>query len=162
VELEHCTRDDFLTILVDLEDFWGTDRARAVHHPMFVHEFADTAWVIREGGQIIAYLFALWSQTEPVGYIHLVGVRRSHRRRGIGRFLYEHFERLARERGCIALKAITPPVNTNSVEFHRHLGFSLLGEPDAEGLALVQDYFAPGAPRVVFWKKLNQGPHTGE
>jgi len=65
---------------------------------MFVHEFADTAWVIREGGQIIGYLFALWSQSEPVGYIHLVGVRRSHQRRGIGRFPYEHFERLARER----------------------------------------------------------------
>lgn len=158
MELERCTRDDFLSILVDLQDFWGTDRARAVHHPMFVHEFGDTAWVIREDGQIIAYLFALWSQTEPVGYIHLVGVRGSHQRRGIGRLLYEHFETLARERGCIALKAITPPVNIDSVEFHRRLGFSLLGEPDAEGLPLIEDYYAPGAPRVVFWKSLDRRP----
>ena len=38
MNLERCTRADFLEILADLEDFWGTDRARAVHHPMFVHE----------------------------------------------------------------------------------------------------------------------------
>jgi GNAT superfamily N-acetyltransferase len=155
MELERCTQEDFLRILTELDDFWQTDRARAVHHPIFVHEFGDTAWVIRDGRQIIAYLFAFWSQTEPVGYIHLIGVRRSHQRRGIARFLYEHFEKLARERGCIALKALTPPENTDSVEFHRRLGFSLLGQPDAEGLPLVEDYFAPGVPRVVFWKKLD-------
>jgi GNAT superfamily N-acetyltransferase len=45
---------------------------------------------------MIAYLFGFWSQTEPTGYIHLVAVRRSHRGHGIGRWLYERFEELAR------------------------------------------------------------------
>lgn len=155
VELDRCTHQDFLDILADLEDFWGTDRARAVHHPMFVHEFGDTAWVVRESGRVIAYLFGFWSQTEPIGYIHLVGVRRSHQRRGIGRWLYEEFEARARERGCAALKAVTPPINTASIAFHRRLGFRLLGEPDEEGIRVVRDYFGPGMPRVVFEKRLD-------
>lgn len=155
VELERCTHQDFLDMLTVLEDFWGTDRARPVHHPMFVHEFGDTAWVVWEDGRIVAYLFGFWSQTEPAGYIHLVAVRRSHQGRGIGRWLYEQFEARARERGCTKLKALTPPVNTDSIAFHRRLGFALLGEPKEEGIPLVQDYFGPGVPRVVFEKPLD-------
>lgn len=114
MEIDRCTHQDFLDILTDLEDFWGSDRARAVHHPMFLHEFGDTAWVVREDDRVVAYLFGFWSQTEPIGCIHLVGVRRSHQRRGIGRLLYERFEERARERGCTGLKALTPPINLRS------------------------------------------------
>ncbi len=155
MEIDRCTHQDFLDILTDLEDFWGSDRARGVHHPMFVHEFGDTAWVVREDDRVVAYLFGFWSQTEPIGYIHLVGVRRSHQRRGVGRSLYEQFERHARERGCTGLKALTPIINTDSIAFHRHLGFTLVGEPNEDGIPLVQDYFGPGMPRVVFEKRLD-------
>ena len=155
MRLDQCTHGDYLQILEDLEDFWGSDRARQVHHPMFVHEFGDTAWVVREDRRVIAYLFAFWSQTGPTGYIHLVGVRRSHQRRGIGRWLYEHFEAQARERGCTRIKAITPPVNRDSIAFHRHIGFSLLGNPTDDDIPVVQDYFGPGMPRVVFEKRLD-------
>jgi len=154
VELDRCTHQDFLDILTDLEDFWGSDRARPVHHPMFVHEFGDTAWVVREDDRVLAYLFGFWSQTEPIGYIHLVAVRRSHHRRGIGRWLYEQFEARARERGCTGLKALTPAFNADSIAFHRRLGFTLLGEPNEEGVPVAQDYFGPGIPRVVFQKRL--------
>jgi hypothetical protein len=63
IKLDLCTHQDFLDILSDLEDFWGSasERARRVHHPMFVHEFGDTAWVVREEGRVIAYLFGFWS-----------------------------------------------------------------------------------------------------
>lgn len=122
---------------------------------MFVHEFGDTAWVVREDGRVIAYLFGFWSQTEPTGYIHLVGVRSSHRGRGIGRWLYEEFEAQARQKGCTKLKAITPPVNTQSIAFHEHLGFAFLGAPNEHGIPLVPDYFGPGEPRVVFEKRLD-------
>ncbi len=154
--IDRCTQNDFLDILTALEDFWGdaADRARRVHHPMFVHEFGDMAWVVRDHGRIIAYLFGLWSQTEPTGYIHLGAVRRSHQGRSIGRFLYERFEALARQHGCTKLKAITPPINTASIAFHRALGFSLLGEPNEEDVPVVTDYFGPGMPRVVFEKDL--------
>ncbi len=155
MELDRCTHEDFLEILTDLEDFWESDRARAVHHPMFVHEFGDTAWVVRDNGRVVAYLFAFWSQTEPVGYIHLVGVRRAYQRRGIGRWLYEHFEARAREHGCVRLKALTPPINLDSIAFHERLGFTMLGEPNDSGIPVVEDYFGPGIPRVVFEKRLD-------
>jgi GNAT superfamily N-acetyltransferase len=157
MELDLCTHQDFLDILADLEDFWGSasERARRVHHPMFVHEFGDTAWVVREDGRVIAYLFAFWSQTEPTGYIHLVAVRRDHQGRGIGRWLYEQFEARARARGCSKLKALTAPVNTESIAFHRRLGFTLLGEPNEEDVPVVSDYLGPGEPRVVFEKHLD-------
>lgn len=155
MELERCTHEDYLQILGELKEFWGTDRARQVHHPMFIHEFGDTAWVVREDRSIIAYLFAFWSQAEPVGYIHLVGIRRSHQRRGIGRWLYGEFEARARERGCTHLKAITPPINTDSIAFHRRLGFKLLGEPNEDGVPVLPDYFGPGISRVVFEKRID-------
>jgi GNAT superfamily N-acetyltransferase len=155
VEIDRCTHQDFLDILTDLEDFWGSDRARGVHHPVVVHEFGDTAWVVREDGRIIADLFGFWSQTEPTGYIHLVAVRRSHQGHGIGRWLYEQFEARARERGCSKLKALTPPINTDSVAFHRRLGFTMLGEPNEEGIPVIENYFGPGVPRVVFEKRLD-------
>jgi GNAT superfamily N-acetyltransferase len=156
LKVEHCTHEDFLDILSTLEEFWGdaAERARRVHHPMFVHEFADTAWVVRDDQQIIAYFFGFWSQAEPTGYIHLVAVRRTHQDSGLGRQLYERFEELARERGCTKLKAITPPINTESIAFHQHLGFRLLGELNEQGIAVVENYFGPGMPRVVFEKRL--------
>jgi GNAT superfamily N-acetyltransferase len=156
VRVEPCTHQDFLDILSALEDFWGdaSERARRVHHPMFVHEFGDTAWIVREDGQIIAYLFGFWSQTEPTGYIHLVAVRRTHQGRSIGRWLYEQFEARARDRGCTKLRATTSPINSDSIAFHQHLGFVLLGGPNEKGIPVVADYFGPGVPRVVFEKQL--------
>jgi hypothetical protein len=142
LRIERCTQQDFLAILSSLEDFWGeaAGRVRGVHHPMFVHEFGDTAWVVREDRKIVAYLFGLWSQAEPAGYVHLVAVRRSHQGRGLGRMLYERFERLARDRACTKLKAITSPVNTASIAFHERLGFALLGDADEDGIRVVADY----------------------
>jgi GNAT superfamily N-acetyltransferase len=84
-----------------------------------------------------------------------VTVRRSHQGRSIGRFLYERFESIARERGCTKLKAITPPVNRDSIAFHQRMGFRLMGEQGEEGFPIVRDYFAPGVPRVIFEKELS-------
>jgi GNAT superfamily N-acetyltransferase len=85
----------------------------------------------------------------------LVAVRREHQGRGIGRWLYEQFEARARARGCSRLKALTAPVNTSSIAFHRRLGFTLLGEPNEEDVPVVNDYLGPGEPRVVFEKHLD-------
>ena len=79
---------------------------------------------------------------------------RSHQGRSIGRSLYELFEARARDRGCTKLKAITPPINSQSMAFHQRLGFHLLGERNEEGVPVVEDYFGPGKPRVVFEKNL--------
>ena len=109
---------------------------------------------VREGEKVTGYLFGLFSQTAPVAYVKFIGARSSHRNKGIGRLLYEHFTGIARESGCKELKAITSPADEGSVAFHRRLGMELLGEPDERGIPVVKDYGGPGVDRIVFLKKI--------
>jgi ribosomal protein S18 acetylase RimI-like enzyme len=119
-----CSKGDFDQIVSDLADFWGHDRTRALHHPMFINEFGDCAHVFREGERVVAYLFGFVTPgAAPIGYIHLVAVRQSHRHLGLARRLYDHFTALARSRGCRRLRAITSPENARSIRFHQSLGF---------------------------------------
>ena len=148
-EIAHCTRADFTQILEHVADFWGSDRTLALHHPMLLYEFGDTAYVIRAGDQVIAYLFGLLSQTEPVGYVHLVGVHQGHRREGLARRLYEHFATDARARGCRELKAITTANNERSLAFHRAFGMEPVGEDRDGEIPIARDYAGPGQHRVV-------------
>jgi L-amino acid N-acyltransferase YncA len=109
---------------------------------MFVHEFGDSALVIRdEHGGVAAYLFGLNVPQRRLSYVHLVAVRQARRRQGLGRRLYERFRELARERGCHTLNAITTPGNAASVAFHRALGMDALE---------AADYARIGRARVVF------------
>ncbi len=143
---ELATPADFAAIIASLGDFWGDRDVRALHHPMYVHEFGDTALVIRDvNGLVLAYLFGFVSPSR-VGYIHVIGVRIDHRRLGLGRQLYCGFERLARERGALALKAITIPSNQASIAFHHSLGMS-----DTEST----DYSGEGQSRLIFWRDLD-------
>jgi GNAT superfamily N-acetyltransferase len=150
MEAQLCTLTDYFQILRDLPEFWGSDRTRDIHHPLFVREFGNSAFVIRSGTEVAAYLFGFLSQTEPVGYIHLIGVRSAHRRKGCGRTLYRRFGEFARQNGCRELKAITRAENALSIAFYRALGMELLGEPNAAGVPVVSDYSCPGEARVVF------------
>lgn len=148
--IERCSPADFNEIVTHLPEFWGSDRARAVHHPMFVHEFGNCAFVIRRDGMVAAYLFGFFSQTEPLFYVHLIGVRDRYQRTGLGRRLYSHVQSLARARGCTEVKAITTPANAASIAFHTALGMKMLGAPQSDGVPVVKDYAGPGGDRVVF------------
>jgi GNAT superfamily N-acetyltransferase len=153
-EISICMPRDYNQILDDLADFWDGRQVRHLHHPMLIHEFGDSAYVIREGAVVAAYLFELVSQVEPVGYVHLIVVRSSARRRGLGQLLFDHFVEFARQRGCRHVKAVTTPANTGSIALHRSLGMELRGEPNAEGISVVTDYAGRGEPRVIFWKAI--------
>jgi len=149
-----CTRQDYEQILEDLQEFWDGRDTRALHHPMLVNEFGNSAFVARAGPKVIAYLFGFVSQVEPVGYVHLIAVRPSARGQGLGRKLVAHFVAFARRHGCRHVKAITTPSNLSSIAFHESIGMKLLGEPNAEGIAVIKDYAGPNEPRVVFWKPI--------
>lgn len=151
--VEPVTRSDFLAILTDIRTFWPNG-APAVFHPLFVEEFGDTAFVIRDQGQVVAHLFGLIAATSPTGYIHLVAVRDGYRGRGLARTLYDHFASVARARGATRLKAITNPGNAGSLAFHRRLGFTFEGEPNEHGVPVVRDYAGPGVDRVVMVRDL--------
>ena len=149
-EISLCTHQDYKQILDELHEFWGARDTRHLHHPFLVHEFGNSAFVIRNGAQVLAYLFGFLSQTEPVGYVHTVAVRSSARRQGLAGELFGHFVEFARRHGCRHVKAITTPSNLGSIAFHKSLGMQLLGEAHIDGIAVLPDYAGRGAPRVVF------------
>src|SRR6516162_5430138 len=149
-EILICTKQDYNQILDDLHEFWGARDIRHLHHPFLIHEFGNSAFVIRREAQVVAYLFGFISQTEPVGYVHAVAVRMSARRQGLAHRLFHHFVQFAQQRGCRHVKAITTPKNLDSIAFHESLGMQLLGEPNIDGIPMIPDYAGRGAPRVVF------------
>lgn len=154
MEILYCTKPDFDQILNDIVDFWGSDRTLGIHHPMFIYEFGNTAFVVKDSERVVAYLFGFFSQTEPTGYIHLIGVRKRYQGRGLGKMLYENFESVAKRHGCNKLKAMTTVGNQASILFHKKIGMKLLGEKNADGIEVVKDYSAPGQDRVVFEKDI--------
>ena len=150
-EISPCSKDDYKQILEALQDFWDGRDTRHLHHPMFINEFGNSAFVVREGTRVAAYLFGFISQTEPVGYVHIIAVRRSARRQRLGQKLFDHFVDFARRQGCRHVKAITTPSNSSSIAFHKSLGMQLLGEPNSDAIPIIPDYAGRNEPRVVFW-----------
>jgi ribosomal protein S18 acetylase RimI-like enzyme len=149
-----CTADDYAQILDDLAEFWDGRDVRSLHHPFLLREFGNSAFVIRDGSQVAAYLFGFMSQIAPIGYVHIIAVRATARRRQLARQLYDHFIAFARQHGGTTVKAITTPSNAGSIAFHKSLGMQLLGEPNENGIPVVPDYAGRGQARVVFWKSI--------
>ena len=156
MDITSCTKADYDQIVTHIQEFWGSDRTLNLHHPMFVYEFGNSAYIIKDGNQVAAYLFGFISQTVPTAYVHLVGVREPYRRRGLARRLYDHFVRFALIQGCTELKAITTPSNKESIAFHRSLGMEFTGKLNRDGVQVIKDYAGPRQDRVVFRKTLRQ------
>lgn len=152
MEIQYCSKTDFDQILRDIVDFWGSDRTLSLHHPMFIYEFGNTAFVIKDKDKVIAYLFSFFSQTDKTGYVHLVGVRHSCQGQGLGKQLYDNFTKLAKRQGCNKLKAITTAGNQTSISFHKKIGMKLIGERNENGIEVVKNYSGLGQDRVVFEK----------
>lgn len=62
MEIDRCTKEDFDQILTEIALFWGSDRTLALHHPLFLYEWGETAFVIRDGGRVAAYLLPALSR----------------------------------------------------------------------------------------------------
>jgi ribosomal protein S18 acetylase RimI-like enzyme len=149
-QISNCSYSDFLQILTDIEDFWGSNRTLSYHHPMFVNEFGNTAFVIKTNDKVIAYLFGFLSQTERAGYVHLIGVRQRHQNNGLGKKLYRHFIDYLKEKGIKDIKAITTPTNEKSINFHLSIGMKMTGLENGKGIKVIKDYSGLGEDRVVF------------
>lgn len=154
MDITNCSLDDYTQIFADIADFWGHDRTLYLHHPMYVREFGNTAYVVKDGDTVAAYLFGFLSQTRPAAYVKFVAVRPAYRRRGFARRLYEHFIAYAKTQACTEIRAITSPTNAGSIGFHQALGMELLGEPNEDGVPVIEDYAGPGRDRAVFCKSI--------
>jgi ribosomal protein S18 acetylase RimI-like enzyme len=161
IEISNCTAQDYNQILESLPEFWNGRDTRHLHQSFLVHEFGDTAFVIREGARVVAYLFGFLSQAQQVGYVYAIAVRASARRRGLAHHLYDHFVDYAWRHSCTHVKAIAMPSNAGSIAFHKSLGMQLLGHENADGVPVVPDYAGRGAARVVFWKSIAGAEPTG-
>jgi ribosomal protein S18 acetylase RimI-like enzyme len=84
-----------------------------------------------------------------------VGVHPSERGHGLGRRLYEAFFAAARARDCTVVRAVTAPVNTGSIAFHRRMGFQIEpARPGRGGASGAAGYDGPGQDRVRFVRHL--------
>jgi len=77
--------------------------------------------VAEEGGRVIGT--AMGGFDGHRGWVYSVAVRRSERRRGVGRALMEEVERRLKDLGCSKLNLQVRASNTEVVEFYRSLGF---------------------------------------
>ena len=136
MEISTCTLQDHNQILEALPEFWDGRDTRQLHQTFLIHEFGNSAFVIRGASVVVAYLFGFISQTQPVGCVHAIAVRACARRRHLAQHLFDHF-------------AVRPPPwlypcqgDNNAVEF------GLDGKP------IIADYTGRSASRVVFWKAI--------
>jgi GNAT superfamily N-acetyltransferase len=155
MKIESCTKDDFNEIIRDISDFWGSDRTLHLHQPYLIYEFGNTAFVIRDRGMVVAYLFGFFSQTENLAYVHLIGVRDQYQRMGLGKLLYDNFIEIAKSNNIRKIKAITKPFNTKSINFHtKKIGMAMIGAPNDDGINVIRNYSGIDSDRVVFLKNI--------
>ncbi|HJZ46558.1 MAG TPA: GNAT family N-acetyltransferase [Roseiflexaceae bacterium] len=147
---------DHTPIIAVVDAWWGGRQMAGLLPRLFFAHFQDTSFAVEEGGRIIAFLIGFVSQTDPrQAYIHFVGIHPQHRKRGLGRQLYELFFERVRSRGCDSVRCITAPINSGSIAFHRRMGFQVeKSDRERDGEQYTADYDGPGQDRVCFVKTL--------
>jgi ribosomal protein S18 acetylase RimI-like enzyme len=139
-----------------VDDWWGGRPVRGLAQRFLFDHFADTSLVAERDGAIAGFLIGFLSSSCPgEAYVHLVGVATEWRGSGLGHELYERFFGIVRARECEVVRAITAPVNRESIAFHRRLGFEL--EPsdrEVDGVPVHRGYAVNGDDRVLFVRRL--------
>ena len=103
--------------------------------------------MIEEQAGLVAFLVGILSPAEPdQAYIHFAGVAPHARRGGLARLLYTGFFAMDRADGRRTVSAVTAPVNSASISFHRAMGFAVAGP--------VPGYNGPGQDLMVFTRAL--------
>jgi len=148
---------DYEPIVRVVDAWWGRPIAGALQRVFLDHFFGTSLVAERqtEGGQprLAGFLVGFASPAHSAqAYIHFVGVDPAERGSGLGRALYERFFEGMRGDGRNVVHAVTSPVNTGSIAFHRAMGFDI-SDP-------VVGYDGPGADRVVFTLELGQPLRT--
>ena len=138
-------KSDFDEIVEVIDRWWGGPISTFAH-PIFFYELGEHALCVEHDDQIIGFLLGFTTPaTPPSGYVHLVGIHPDHRRRGVGRLLYQTFTDACRAAGCDEIKAITTLSNEGSISFHLAVGWQARE---------VEDYAGRGRKRIVFTKSL--------
>ena len=133
-------------LLGDHDRFWDSD-TRALHHPVWFHQFGGFGALAMSGGEDVGYVLGAVT-ADRLAYLHLLAVRDDHRRAGLGRRLVAWFDDLAVSTGARVVQAVTRPANAAALAFHTALGASA---------HLSKDHAGPGEDRVVLTRSLLGG-----
>ena len=134
--------------IVQIIDRWWGGPTTALAHPIFFYELGALARVVEHDGILVGFLLGFIAPGPPkTGYVHLVGIHPDHRRRGVGRLMYEAFEQDCRKAGVVRMKAITTLGNEGSQLFHQVLGWDMVE---------IEDYAGPARSRIVFTKDFSR------
>jgi len=135
---------DFDAIIGVVDEWWGRPVSHAIPR-LFLDHFCDTSFVLYESERLVGFLIGFLSPAQShVAYIHFVGTSPELRRSGYAAQLYNHFFALAKAQGRTEVHAITAPINTGSISFHKRMGFTV-SEP-------IDGYNQAGKAHVVFKK----------
>jgi len=138
------TKRDFDYIVTVFDQWWGGPSSERAS-PFFFHELGSYALIAEEDERVIGFLLGLVAAGSHTGYVHLVGIDPRHRRHGVGKRLYQHFQESCAANGLKELKAIGMVGHEGSLRFHTALSFEVHE---------MADYAGPGRARVVFTKRL--------
>jgi predicted GNAT superfamily acetyltransferase len=163
VKIRDISPSDYGAIIGVIDEWWGGRRMAGMLPRLFFEHFADTSFAAERNGILAGFLVGFCSQSRPgEAYIHFAGVQPGERSRGLGRRLHETFFETAAGRGCLIVRAVTAPVNSGSVAFHRRMGFEIEpGDLQRDGIPVTADYDGPGQDRVRFVKYLRPLPDSG-
>ena len=143
-------------VIAVIDEWWGGRPMAQMLPRLFFDHFTDTSFAADRDGALAGFLVGFVSPAQPgEAYIHFVGVDPGERSQGLGRRLYGAFFDAARARRCTRVRAVTSPVNTGSVAFHRRMGFRLEpGDAHVGDVPVATGYDGPGQDRVRFVRDL--------
>ena len=156
MKIRPISEHDHAPVIAVVNEWWGGRQMAGLLPRLFFEHFQDTSFVIEEDDQIIAFLIGFVSQSRPgQAYIHFVGIHPEHRKRGLGKQLYDLFFATVRARGCDIVHCITAPINSGSIAFHTRMGFQIeKANGQWNGVPCTLDYDGSGQSRVLFVKAL--------
>lgn len=133
---------DYECIISVTNQWWDRDVSPGLPR-LFLDHFWNTSLVVEEAAAVTGFLIGFHSPSEAeTAYVHYIAVSPSARRSGVGRQLYGTFFDQARQARRRVVRAITSASNTDSIAFHRAIGFTV-SDP-------LPDYNGPGRPAVKF------------
>lgn len=142
VAVRTARASDYDGIAAVVDAWWGRPILDVLPR-LFLDHFHATSLVAERDGALAGFLVGFLSPSLPrEAYVHFVGIAPDLRRTGLARDLYERFFALAAGHGRTVVSAVTSPVNSGSIAFHRRLGFAVAGP--------VGDYNGPGHDLVTF------------
>ena len=118
--------EDYEPIAAVADDWWGRPIVGVLPRLFLDHFYRTSLVAERDDDSMAGFLIGFCSPSKPdEAYIHFLAVAPTDRRQGLARRLYQEFFTLARAQGRSVVSAVTSPVNTASVAFHRRMGFAV-------------------------------------